>query len=122
MTVMYTSGENKECLERYTVDCTKGAIITKMTCPGKAVQTQEVCLAGGSGCALLTKTVEAGQVYDLTLTGHKAVTLPVGSTAVFKVIDAPDFDAKGFPIFIDAAPEAGVMWAMFLAVAVSLAS
>lgn len=122
MTVMHTTGEYKECLERYTADCTKGAIVKKRTCPGKAVHTEELCLTGGSGCAMLTETVEAGQAYDVKLTGQKEVVLTTGSTVVVKVIDAKDDDAKGFDLIIDAAPEAGVIWAMFLVVAVSLAS
>jgi len=122
MIVVRSSGEYKECLERYTADCTKGAIVKKRMCPGKAVHTEELCLAGGSGCAMLAETVEEGQGYDLTLTGHKEVVLTTGTTVVVKVIDAKDDDAGSFNLIIDAAPEAGVIWAMLLVVAVSLAS
>merc|ERR1719323_2574473 len=75
MTVIFKTGEYQGCYERYTADCTKGAIVTQRKCPGKAAQVTEMCLSGTCEESVLTKTVETGQVYDVAVPGHTEVIL-----------------------------------------------
>merc|ERR1712045_371523 len=77
-----------------------------------AAQVTEMCLSGTCEASVFTKTVETGQVFDVAVPGHTEVVLETGTVDI-KVIDAKE---DVITLFVDTAPEAGVIWAMFLVV------
>lgn len=123
ITVTFESGEYQGCSETYTAQCTEGNIVTQMSCPGRAAQVTEHCLAGqclgGGNETALTRTIERGQVYDVHVPGFSALPKLTTGTVSVKVIDPQEGDELTF--FVDAAPEAGVIWTVSLLVMVSLA-
>jgi len=125
MTVKFESGEYQGCTETYTAQCTEGNIVTQMSCPGRAAQVTEHCLAGqclgGVNETVLTRTIERGQVIDVHVPGFNALPDLRTGTVDVKVIDAQEDDSDLF-FFVDAAPEAGVIWTAALLVMVSLVS
>jgi len=123
ITVTFDRGEYQGCTETYTAQCTEGSIVTEMSCPGKAAQVTEHCLAGqclgGGNETALTRTIERGQVYDVHVEASPPwPELRTGTVSV-KVIDPQEGEDMTF--FVDAAPEAGVIWTVSLLVMVSLA-
>lgn len=132
LTVVFFEGEYQGCDETYTADCTQGAILMQRNCPGKAPQTNTLCMSGVN-CedTPLTKSVAAGARYMFSVDEVKGILLKTGTVQI-KVIDAWNDDTGVFvgvtgaptmppPIFVNAAPEAGIIWAMFLTVLMSLA-
>jgi len=109
ITVMFESGEYQGCTETYTAQCTEGSIVTQMSCPEKAAQVTEHCLAGqclgGKDETMLTRTIERGQVYDLHVPGFSGLPNLRTGTVNVKVIDAQK--DEDFYLFVAAAPEAG---------------
>jgi len=129
LTVVYNEGDYQGCYETYTADCTQGAILTLMKCGESAPQTNTLCMSGVN-CedTPLTKNVAAGALYKFSVEDVKDIELDKGTVQI-KVIDAWDDDTGIFvgvtgapaPIFVDGAPETGIIWAMFLTVLMSLA-
>lgn len=123
ITVTFESGEYNGCTETYTAQCTEGSIVSHMSCPGRAAQVTEHCLAGqclgGGNETALIRTIERGQVFDVHVPGFSEVPNLRTGTVHVKVIDPQEGDSMTY--FLDAAPEAGVIWTAALLVAMSLA-
>jgi len=118
-TLQYTAGENQGCEERFTADCTKSAVIREKTCPGgELTQVSETCVSEKK-CGASAKDsgldIEPGQEVKVTLPNHDVKTLNTGRVQ-FSVKDKMDVTIHDV-IFVDAAaPEAGLIWAIFLVV------
>lgn len=118
MTVQYTAGENQGCEERFTADCTKGAIIKEKACSGGTPpQVEESCVSEkkcGASANFTGFEIEPGQVVNVTLPNLPVKTLETGRVQL-SVRDKQDVMVHN--LFVDvAAPEAGVTWAVFLVV------
>lgn len=119
MTLQYTAGENQGCEERFIADCTKSAVIREKTCQGgEPSQVSESCVSEKK-CGASAKDsgleIEPGQVVKVTLPNHDVKTLEMGRVQL-SVIDKKDVNVWDV-VFLDAAaPEAGVIWAIFLVV------